>query len=543
MATEKLPSDVLAAQHGADLAAGAALEATLDGSQRLQVVDTLIQVLGGAYCHLQQKRAGYAIDPVQALQLLRRRCVDMSDSQFHLAVTGLVTGLRDAHTRYRGPSALRGRVAALPLLIEEYGPSAQPTFVMSKLAAGSGIRKKTFVPGVELRSWNGVPFARAVDVYADRETGGHPDARRARALQSLTFRALDHTPPPDEQWVIIGYRGPDGRDDEVRVPWRLLEPRRAATAARPGSTAGHKVAVDPAAEAVRRAKKLLFSPAMWRAEQQHTATTGGGWLPTALQDNLAAKPITTPHGEFGYLRIWSFDVDDHQALLTETIRLLERLPERGLIIDIRANPGGLIWAAERLLQLFTANPITPTRFALTATPLTRAMAQSPFNRLELAAWTDSLEDAIATGEQYSQPLALTDPAWCNDTGRHYPGPVVTVADANTYSSGDLFAAGFLDNRIGPLVTVGQATGAGGANVWTDSALRDALAETSYAYPPMPAGIGFTIAIRRAIRSGPADGIPIEDTGVAGIPYAMTQRDLLDGNADLHAFCTGLLETL
>jgi len=106
------------------------------------------------------------------------------------------------------------------------------------------------------------------------------------------------------------------------------------------------------------------------------------------------------------------------------------------------------------------------------------MAQSPFNRLELAAWTDSLEDAIATGEQYSQPLALTDPAWCNDTGRHYPGPVVTVADANTYSSGDLFAAGFLDNRIGPLVTVGQATGAGGANVWTDSALRDALAETS-----------------------------------------------------------------
>ena len=55
-------------------------------------------------------------------------------------------------------------------------------------------------------SWNGVPFARAVEVYADRETGGRPDSRRARALESLTFRALDYGPPPDEHWVIVGYR-------------------------------------------------------------------------------------------------------------------------------------------------------------------------------------------------------------------------------------------------------------------------------------------------------------------------------------------------
>ena len=66
------------------------------------------------------------MDPVQALHLLRRRAADLSDAEFHLAVTGIVTGLRDAHTRYIGPSALRGQVAALPFLVEQYGPARRP---------------------------------------------------------------------------------------------------------------------------------------------------------------------------------------------------------------------------------------------------------------------------------------------------------------------------------------------------------------------------------------------------------------------------------
>ena len=55
-----------------------------------------------------------------------------------------------------------------------------------------------------------------------------------------------------------------------------------------------------------------------------------------------------------------------------------------------------------------------------------------------------------------------DPDTCNDIGQRYSGPVLCVADANTYSAGDLFSAGILDNRVGDLVTVGEATGAGGA---------------------------------------------------------------------------------
>lgn len=511
---------------------------SLDGGDRLRIVDTFIAVLQGAYCHLPQKRAAYAIDPVQALQLLRVRASELSDDEFHLAITSIVTRLRDAHTRYSGPLAMQGSVAVLPFLVEQYGPHDDPSFVVSKLSDPELIDDEKFVQGVALTSWSGIPFARAVDLYADRETGGRPDARRARALESLTMRALEYGPPPDEWWVDVGYKTSTGASREVRLPWRIVDPDRAPSGRVSGSRASRYVAANPSAEQVRRAKKLMFSGELWQAERSPGARPRAAkWIATKLQDVLAAREASAPGiGKLGYLRVWSFDVDDDDAFIAEVVRLLDLLPDTGLIIDLRGNPGGLIWAAERMLQLFTPRVVTPTRFSLLASPLTRAMARSPFNRLELEAWAPSLEAALSTGEAYSQPLPLTDPAWCNDIGQRYSGPVVCVVDPNTYSSGDLFAAGFVDNEIGPLVCVGDATGAGGANVWTHIDLLEALADTDFELGALPKGVEYTIAIRRAIRSGAADGMPIEDVGVQGIRYAMTRRDLLKDNQDLIEFC-------
>lgn len=543
--------DVRAAQTGQILAAEVpaprsprrARPSGLDGGERLQVLETLIAVLGGAYAHLPAKRAAYAVNPVQALTLLARRATDLSDTAFHLEVTSIVTGLRDGHTRYIGPASLHGRVAALPFLVEQHGSYADPHFLVTKTVPEI-VGDPAFEEGVRLERLNAIPVARAVDLYADRETGGRPDARRARALESFTFRALDYGPPPDEQEVLVDYRSLSGQPRRVLLPWRVLAPRRAATALRPGAHGQLKVAADQAAEAVRRAKKLLFSPEMWRLDSNPGAAAPSRLphgvaeaISTTFQDNVTAY---VREDGFGYLRLWSFDVQDDDAFVTEVARLLGLLPSKGLVVDLRGNPGGLVWAAERLLQLFTDTAILPTRFSLLASPLTRAMAQSPFNQLELGAWAASLDQAVSTGEQYSQPLPLTDPQWCTGLPRAYAGPAVAVVDANTYSSGDLFTAGWVDHRIGPLVTVGQATGAGGANVWTSAQLRDALLGTEHAFAPLPEGCGFTLSIRRAIRSGVADGIPIEDLGIGGVPYDMTRNDLLHGNRDLLAFCTDLL---
>ena len=169
------------------------------------------------------------------------------------------------------------------------------------------------------------------------------------------------------------------------------------------------------------------------------------------------------------------------------------------------------------------------------------MAAAPQNAGDLEPWRQSLDDAVATGELYSKAVPITPIERSNDIGQVYGGPVVAVVDANTYSAGDLFAAGFVDNELGLLVTVGQATGAGGANVWMPDDVNDALLGTRFEQPALPAGIGYTISVRRATRSASADGMAIEDVGVRGHRvYAMTRRDLVDGNRDLLNHCGRLL---
>jgi C-terminal processing protease CtpA/Prc len=515
----------------------------LDASDRELLLSALLTAIDGAYCHLLQKRAGYANDPVQALQLLRSHAADMSEAEFHLALTGIIYDLRDAHTIYAGPKSLEDAIAVLPFLVEQYGSTDAPSFLVTKVTDAGLIKDPKFKAGVQLETWNGIPFSRAVAIHSDHETGGRPDARLARALESLTFRSLQYGPPPDEMWVDIGYRESARRQRrEVRIPWRIVRPGRARNATQPGAHAALKAALSPAAEQVRRAKKLMFSGKQWQKEdQRQPVARDDKWLMTRFPDALSARKFKHHKlGEIGYLRIWTFDVEDHVAFVNEVASLLHKLPDTGLILDVRSNPGGLIWAAERLLQLFTPSKVEPTRFSLIATPLTRAMAASAFNRMELEPWITSLESAVSTGEAYSQALPITDPAWCDDIGQRYGGPVVCVADANTYSSGDLFCAGIVDNEIGALVCVGQATGAGGANVWTSNDLADALEGTDFELPRLPDGVSFTIAFRRAVRSGLSAGVPIEDLGVPGIPYAMTKRDVLDGNADLIAYCAQML---
>jgi C-terminal processing protease CtpA/Prc len=511
----------------------------LTWGQRFDILDAWAAVLDGLYAHLPLKRAMYGFDPIRALEHLRSQVPELSDLQFHRQLTSLINRLRDAHTQYTGPKTLASTVATLPFLVEAYGPADNPSYVVTKVTA-SRVDDPEFVPGVVLEWWNGVPFDRAVDLHADVETGGRPDARRARALESMTFRALGYAPPPDEEWVILGYRTEANQSREVRFEWRIVNPERSPNAGVSQATRVRR-AINPAAEAIRRAKKLMFNAELW---QQERALSPGLQRKasgvTGFEDFLSSRTIDTAHGSMGYLRIWSFDVDNDQDFIDAAIRLLAKLPDRGLIIDLRDNPGGFIWAAERMLQLFTASRISPTKFALRATPLTAAIAGAAFNASELGPWAASLAGAAATGEPYSSHLPITTIEQCNDVGQVYGGPVVIIVDANTYSSGDLFTAGIVDNRIGPVVCIGNATGAGGANVWSSDDVQSAMMAAKVRLPDLPAGTTFTLAVRRAVRSGEADGVLIEDNGIAGQSYAMTRADVLNSNHDLIAHCAELI---
>ena len=109
---------------------------------------------------------------------------------------------------------------------------------------------------------------------------------------------------------------------------------------------------------------LLFAPGALIGEQadgarKATVTTrkppAADVIPTLLTDTLKAMSIAAPGGAYGYLRIYGFDTGPDE-FIDELLRLMPLLPDRGLILDLRGNPGGYIWAAELALQLFTPKP-------------------------------------------------------------------------------------------------------------------------------------------------------------------------------------------
>jgi hypothetical protein len=187
----------------------------------------------------------------------------------------------------------------LPFLVEAYGPVSAPRYIVSKVATDRSLfgNNRYFEPGVEIRWWNAVPMDRAVDRHADDETGGRPDTRRARALESMTLRALQYGPPPDERWVIIGFVDLHGKDRELRIDWRVVAPRRAATSGQLSSGLGERsFGIDPAAETHRRVKKLLFArisgtPTGAAPRYPATPLCRRRLAADLIQDALAAKVV------------------------------------------------------------------------------------------------------------------------------------------------------------------------------------------------------------------------------------------------------------
>ena len=209
-------------------------------------------------------------------------------------------------------------------------------------------------------------------------------------------------------------------------------------------------------------------------------------------------------------------------------------PQEGLIIDVRGNAGGKIRAGERLLQLFSPRRIIPEMFEFINSPLNLEICRRAPKNWFLSRWTESIQEAVVTGATYSRGFPLNSEESCNDIGQVYYGPVALIIDALSYSTTDMFAAGFQDNEIGEVLGTSDNTGAGGANVWWYQDLINAIGDGSNSpFKPLPRGADILIAVRRSIRVGKQAGRPLEELGITpDRRHYMTRRDVLTKNDDL-----------
>ena len=237
-------------------------------------------------------------------------------------------------------------------------------------------------------------------------------------------------------------------------------------------------------------------------------------------------------------------MQDDAPFVNEFLRLIElpEMPKDGLIIDVRGNGGGLIWAGERLLQLLTPRAIEPCRVQFINTPPNLQLCEGV---PDFEAWQPSLLRALETGATFSAGFPITPPERCNDIGQRYYGPVVLITDARCYSTTDIFAAGFQDHKIGTILGTDNNTGAGGANVWTLNLIRQFFAFGGMTAPleALPKGAGMRVAICRTLRVGDEAGTELEDLGVRpDAEHRLSRADTLEGNVDLIASAAGILAT-
>ena len=518
------------------------LHLRLSREERVQMLDQAMLLLADNYVHLPLKEAMYAVNPTQSLRLFREQTLQtetelISTVQFHRRLAKIFLSTRDLHTNYFLPTPFSQLTAFLPFLVEDFFDEVetqdQRRFLVTRVF--TGFDAPGFEPGVEILRWSGVAIDRAVDINGDRFAGSNPEARRARGLETLTVRSLVQSLPPEEDFVIIEFRDYAGDIRELRVEWQIFRPDTAGLAAIGDleQKAALAQGIDLEQRLVRFAKQVLFAPeSVMEAEKMaHIEKASAQQGLTSIMPNvLTARPVTTDFGEFGYVRIRTFSVQNADRFVEEFLRLVTQLPQSGLVIDVRGNGGGLILAGEQLLQVLTPRRIEPTLFQMRNTPINRQLVEVVSFLRE---WRASMRQAVRTGAIYTKGFPITSPSKANEIGQQYYGPIVLITDGLCYSTTDIFAAGFQDHAIGTILGVDNNTGAGGANVWEHGLLSDLLSGADSPYEPLPGGSNMRVSMRRTIRVGINKGTVLEDLGV--VPnqlYRMTRDDLLNDNVDL-----------
>ena len=504
----------------------------LSRHERLRIVDQSILLLEMNYVHLPLKRAMHAIDPIQRLKLLKFRIETgskelYSGMQFHQRMLEIFASLRDLHTLYLLPAPFKSHTAFLPFLIEQYfekqGKRLADRFLITRMVdefipAHATTEWAEFKPGVEVLYWNGTPIRRAIEINGESQAGSNPEARFARGLDNLTIRPLEISLPPDEKWVEITYRSAQGKPLTVKLEWLVYNADEKPLSIQ--TTKKRRAAIDIKKTRINQLKKKFFSSPDVHVRRR-------------FADNFYVETRKVGGRELGYLRLFSFDVEESDDLVNEIKRVIteQAFPAQGLIIDVRGNGGGKIRAGERILQFFTPRRIKPELFEFINSASNLEICQ---NDPRYQPWAASIAEAVVTGATYSLGFPVTSEEDCNDTGQLYHGPVILITDALSYSTTDMFAAGFQDNEVGEVLGTSDNTGAGGANVWSYEDLRKSVGRASKSrFQPLPREADLAIAMRRSIRVGKREGRPLEELGIApDYRHYMTKRDLMENNLDL-----------
>ena len=458
------------------------------------------------------KDFGAAVDPLPRLNALEKKLATISDADFHKTMTDIFRDLKDLHTIYTLPKPFACYESFLPVFFKQVSVgNGRKVIAISDFSARKEILDLIPKPfnvalGDVVVSYNGIPTDNAIKKAMKESYGANVEAQHRLALDDLRYyvHGIDHLPKGDT--VNLELQNAKGERYKLKLPWLTY-------------VSDDCLNPPPSIRPLKKQKMRRM-----------------GEVKGATDEPILYWHTNHPSfGDFGYIRLTSFNPEKHSndetVLIIRNLLLNELKDTDGLVIDLRGNSGGQIPFAEKIIQLFTPNEITPINYILKNSEtnyvyMMKSDIDDPF--------TELLKIARSLGQPFTSSYPISVKAEINDLGQAYFKPVAVFVNSKCYSACEVFAAQVQDHNAGIVFGEDLRTGGGGANVYNlNKILDEGFAQTNPApFQRLPNGQDIQFSFRQTLRVGKSAGILIEDQGVRADQFSpMSRSDIFNATND------------
>ncbi|KAH9264630.1 hypothetical protein BASA83_011882 [Batrachochytrium salamandrivorans] len=190
-----------------------------------------------------------------------------------------------------------------------------------------------------------------------------------------------------------------------------------------------------------------------------------------------------------------------------------------ILFDLRGNDGGLIPAADGIIQLFKSD-VTASQFRYLKNDATESLFYKGLNSNN--PWSKAW-DATSDTSRYSGFGSMEDSSILNTLGQAYFNPVGVYTNGICYSACETFAAQIQDHGIGTVFGEDEAT-----DPFTKKLTGENSGQKFYTR--------VTVSVRQLVRGGKYAGQLVEDNGVkSDVIVRPTIDDILPGYKSVSAY--------
>ncbi len=535
----------------------------LSADQKQVIASQARMLIEYVYVNRYHKEAVYgpSVAIGDRMAAIEQNAAAMPTKALELAIAQAWNSQRDGHLNFFFPKPYACYASMLPFsLVEVFAPDAEHAIVVKSLRSFASSLEEVPSIGDELVEYDGLPIERAIQEQIETHGGSNNSGGYAQAMYTLTVRDHRFHLVPEDDTVALTFRTPEGRLYTVDAPWTTQRDDWCVTPPNGYSMAEgtpDPLAVaestsyplrDDALESDSVNPYLLLCSDIESAYEIEPTAAGPSLIPTSNPD-ISYTLVENRYGVFGYLKLATFMSRGYQAdAAFELIRdlLTTKLKDtRGLVLDLRGNPGGTIELAERLPQLFASRAVPVQGARLLNTELNAFILNSSFLGMGPDAhWSAVINEAAGTDARYTKTATFTTAANANAAGQAYFAPVAILTDALTYSAAEHFASIMQDERLATIWGEDLKTGGGASNAMDHA---NFVRYVGGPFVSLPAGQAMRVAWRQFIRTGRSAGMVLEDLAVTSDRRVrLTLDELLSGTptqltritSDLYYLSTG-----